>query len=517
VSESLEQEIRTLRSLFWSERDPEGRAFAPLADAYLRAGETKEALELLTDGISRHPDFTSGHVVAARLYLGQGMLGEAELSARQVLDLDGDNVLALESLVSVLEAGGDAEEARRIGSRLAELDPDRVGSASSSAEPGVVPPVGPPVSEDPAEDLRIDIAGIETFDLGGGSSNAGPYALDVGPNADDEAVPEAGWATESDLADLDGIRVAQTPELPDSEPELEVMSLDALAPDAEPEPELEVMSLDDLAPDAEPEPEIEVMSLDALAPDAEPEPELEVMSLDALAPDAEPEPELEVMSLDDLAPDLEPEPELEVMSLDALAPDAEPEPELEVMSVDALAPDPEPEVMSVDALAPDAEPDVVNLDELAPAAPAAKEPAAPVQTRTLAELYVKQGFVDKALDVLRQLHAKHPGADDIARRIDELERGAQELARASLHVPSTPEDLDDEVGSDEDLDGADDGDEMEALARDMAEGSAEHEVDTPFAWTESDAADEPGTAEEDGPRIGDYFDGLLAWEERDES
>jgi hypothetical protein len=482
VSESLEQEIRTLRSLFWSERDPEGRAFAPLADAYLRAGETKEALDLLTDGISRHPDFTSGHVVAARLYLGQGMLGEAELSARQVLDLDGDNVLALEFLVSVHEAGGDVEEAGRMGSRLAELDPDRVGSTSSSAGPGVVPPVGPPVAEDPPEDLRIDIAGIDSFDLGGGSSYAGAYASDVGLNDDDDG---AGWDTESDLANLDGIRVAQTPELPEPEPELEVMSLDDLAPDPEPEPELEVMSLDDLAPD--PEPELAVMSIDDLAPDPEPEPELEVMSLDALAPDPEPEPELAVMSLDDLAPD--------------------PEPELEVMSLDDLAPDPVPQ------------PDVVSLGELPPAAPAAKEPAAPVQTRTLAELYVKQGFVDKALDVLRQLHAKHPGADDIARRIDELERGAQELARASLHVQSASGDHDDEGGTDADLDAADDGDdgdEMEALARDMAEGSAEHEVDTPFAWTESDAADEPGTAA-GGPRIGDYFDGLLAWEERDES
>jgi hypothetical protein len=443
VSESLEQEIRTLRSLFWSERDPEGRAFAPLADAYLRAGETKEALDLLTDGISRHPDFTSGHVVAARLYLGQGMLGEAELSARQVLDLDGDNVLALEFLVSVHEAGGDVEEAGRMGSRLAELDPDRVGSTSSSAGPGVVPPVGPPVAEDPPEDLRIDIAGIDSFDLGGGSSYAGAYASDVGLNDDDDG---AGWDTESDLANLDGIRVAQTPELPEPEPELEVMSLDDLAPDPEPEPELAVMSIDDLAPD--------------------------------------PEPELEVMSIDDLAPD--------------------PEPEMEVMSLDDLAPDPVPQ------------PDVVSLGELPPAAPAAKEPAAPVQTRTLAELYVKQGFVDKALDVLRQLHAKHPGADDIARRIDELERGAQELARASLHAQSAPGDLSDEGGSEEDLDAGDETDEMEALARDMAEGSAEHEVDTPFTWTESDAADEPGTAA-DGPRIGDYLDGLLAWEERDES
>ena len=102
VSESLEQEIRTLQSLLWSERDPDGRAFAPLADAYRRAGETKEAFDVLTDGMSRHPEFTSGHVVAARLYLEQGMHSEAEFAARRVLDLDGENVSALASLPSWL-------------------------------------------------------------------------------------------------------------------------------------------------------------------------------------------------------------------------------------------------------------------------------------------------------------------------------------------------------------------------------------------------------------------------------
>ena len=95
MTESLEGEIRALRSLFWSDRDPDGRGFAPLADAYRRAGEAKQALELLGDGMDRHPDFTPGHVVAARLYVEQSLFTEAELAARRALDLDPENVDAL--------------------------------------------------------------------------------------------------------------------------------------------------------------------------------------------------------------------------------------------------------------------------------------------------------------------------------------------------------------------------------------------------------------------------------------
>ena len=50
MTEALEQEIRTLRALQSSERDPEGRVFAPLADAYRRAGRIPEAVQLLNEG-----------------------------------------------------------------------------------------------------------------------------------------------------------------------------------------------------------------------------------------------------------------------------------------------------------------------------------------------------------------------------------------------------------------------------------------------------------------------------------
>lgn len=95
MSDSIDQEIRKLKGLRWSSRDPEGLAFAPLADALSRKGDVRTAIEMLRDGISRNPDFATGHVIAAEVFSAQGMMAEAEFAARRSLDLDPDNIVAL--------------------------------------------------------------------------------------------------------------------------------------------------------------------------------------------------------------------------------------------------------------------------------------------------------------------------------------------------------------------------------------------------------------------------------------
>jgi tetratricopeptide (TPR) repeat protein len=111
VSESIDQEIRTLQGLRWSSRDPEGLAFAPLADALSRKGDALTAIEMLRDGISRNPDFATGHVIAAGVFSAQGMMAEAEFAARRSLDLDPDNIVALAILDRIRgELGDDGEQ-----------------------------------------------------------------------------------------------------------------------------------------------------------------------------------------------------------------------------------------------------------------------------------------------------------------------------------------------------------------------------------------------------------------------
>jgi len=195
-----------------------------------------------------------------------------------------------------------------------------------------------------------------------------------------------------------------------------------------------------------------------------------------------------------------------VMDLGALAPDPEPEPIVEeVMDLGALAPDPEPapvddSVMDLGALAPDADALAAAME---PADPTEEDPhmdsSEPVHTRTLAELYVSQGFTDKALDVYRNLRSIEPDAEDLAARIAELEGKPAGAPLTSA----------DEVGVDSEED-------VETLARDLAEvGADDHDVDTPFAWPE-EAASDGRSGEDDGSTIGGYFDQLLGWEERGE-
>lgn len=63
----------------------------------------------------------------------------------------------------------------------------------------------------------------------------------------------------------------------------------------------------------------------------------------------------------------------------------------------------------------------------------------PLSTSTLAELYVQQGFVAKALEIYRALHAENPGDARALARIAELEAAQFQTASHSFPPPPLPE------------------------------------------------------------------------------
>ncbi len=123
MSDSLDREISILRTSFWSARDPEGRAFVPLADAHRRKGELEEARALLQDGLERHPDFASGHLVAARVARDRGDLVSAREHLDRVLDLDHANITALIERAGTRASEGDREGAMEDLTAALESDP----------------------------------------------------------------------------------------------------------------------------------------------------------------------------------------------------------------------------------------------------------------------------------------------------------------------------------------------------------------------------------------------------------
>jgi tetratricopeptide (TPR) repeat protein len=123
VADSVEKEIHELRTLFWSERDPEGRVFAPLADAYRRQGDLDQALELLHDGLDRHSDFAPALVVAGWVRRDRGETEAAAAAFEAVLELDEENAEALRGVGELAVARGDRPAALESFQRLVDLEP----------------------------------------------------------------------------------------------------------------------------------------------------------------------------------------------------------------------------------------------------------------------------------------------------------------------------------------------------------------------------------------------------------
>src|SRR5690606_17870291 len=105
-------EIAKLESR-WRE-NPQGLTFAPLAEAYRKMREIPRALEILAEGLGRHPDYIPASIVLGRCQLDLGDDVQAESAFSHVLELDDDNVIALKALSEIAERQGrfDVAQAR---------------------------------------------------------------------------------------------------------------------------------------------------------------------------------------------------------------------------------------------------------------------------------------------------------------------------------------------------------------------------------------------------------------------
>ena len=158
-------EIKKLEQRY--RENPKGRNFAPLADAYRKAGLLDHAIELCQSGLQRHPDYVSAHIVYGRCLIDQKNDPAAIEAFRRVLALDSENVLALKMLAEIAERGGRFDEAVEWLGKLVNVDPMNEDAADAlartkrkvtpaAAAPAPVPAAPPaatvpPVQEPPAE------------------------------------------------------------------------------------------------------------------------------------------------------------------------------------------------------------------------------------------------------------------------------------------------------------------------------------------------------------------------------
>ena len=76
------------------QEDPRSRVFAPLAEAYRKAGLLDEAIEIARDGVRIHPHFVGGKVALARALFDKGNFEEVVKELEPVLLDAPDNLIA---------------------------------------------------------------------------------------------------------------------------------------------------------------------------------------------------------------------------------------------------------------------------------------------------------------------------------------------------------------------------------------------------------------------------------------
>jgi HD-GYP domain-containing protein (c-di-GMP phosphodiesterase class II) len=120
MADSSRAQLRKLKDEY--ARNPGSRVFVHLAEAHRKAGELRQAQQVLAEGLRRHVDYPSGLVVLAKVLADQGDDERAAAVWRDVVRLDPENVVALRALADIAEAAGRRDEAMELYRQLVRLE-----------------------------------------------------------------------------------------------------------------------------------------------------------------------------------------------------------------------------------------------------------------------------------------------------------------------------------------------------------------------------------------------------------
>jgi tetratricopeptide (TPR) repeat protein len=416
------------------------RYFAPLANEFRKAGDIEQAIMICEEFLPQQPGHMSGHIVYGQALFEAGRFDQSRTVFETALTLDPENLIALRHLGDIAKGQGDLDGARRWYDRVLEADPrndeiqaliagldampagaapaapvaHEAGSAESDSaatvemstvsreEQRFAPPPAPPArAEQPAPPPLPEP--IE-FELSGDVSLQMPETIPVQPG-----LPAASSvpSTHDRAEGLESVEFTPPSGPPDRVHDLgtslEAGEFTAPASPVAPLEGLEETSIgafERSVPDGGPP----LPMLDT-SESAEPPRRGEPAEIPLLEPDAAPAaPARRLEQPADLPPELPPA----VIAAEA-----------ELLDIDELPPPPAPAYAapsSVSAPEPIPEPVPEPLSE--PVPPAA--PAAPFVTETMAELFLKQGFREQALDIYRQLLAANPHDERLQHRVLEL-------------------------------------------------------------------------------------------------
>lgn len=105
-------------------KDPTSQVFAPLAEAYREMGMMKEALQVVTAGVQRHPQFVGGLVTYAKILRDAGQISRAIEALKKATGLASENILAHQLLAELQLANKNPKEALKAFKMVLFLNPN---------------------------------------------------------------------------------------------------------------------------------------------------------------------------------------------------------------------------------------------------------------------------------------------------------------------------------------------------------------------------------------------------------
>jgi tetratricopeptide (TPR) repeat protein len=112
-------------------RDPASLAFAPLADAYRKAGRSREAIRICREGLRRYPHYATARLLLAKAYLDEGERAGAMAELEALVQSGARDAEPHRLLAQLCRAAGRLDEAVAHLAEAARLDPaDRESRAA---------------------------------------------------------------------------------------------------------------------------------------------------------------------------------------------------------------------------------------------------------------------------------------------------------------------------------------------------------------------------------------------------
>jgi tetratricopeptide (TPR) repeat protein len=453
-------------------KDPSSKLFVPLAEEYLKGGMFEEAITVLKDGLKHHPSYISARVALGKAYHKKGLIKESLEEFKKVVAVNPDNLLAHKRLVEIHKVLGNIEDAIKNCNTILLLNPKDEEIKGILKQLEGIRPVPKPSAAPEKKEEKVSVAAAERIEA---VIEEKPEELVI-----ETAIREQA---ESELIEAKKPEPEITEEIKERPLVMEEAAAETILEEPEemfkiPEDAGEEIRFEEEKKEEKAEeslwtmPEEEkpsVLEEESKAPAADEkvyelkeEKDEELESLVKLKPVEQPkkakdseaeagmpvyeisEEELISFPKDLLQSDEEIIQEAkmkegEVTSLDISSFEKRPEdvdaPKVAMPEEDMIIiEEPESEILSV-------EPPVFEKEEAAPfkepvyeekAIKTAKKAEEELSTETLAELYIKQGFYEKGIDIYRKLLKEKPDSNELKQKLEDA------VTLSSLFVSGKP-------------------------------------------------------------------------------